>query len=514
MRGVPRQRSDRGIESGGLLRSSALSMAGAGAAALLNFLFVVLLAREADQIATGLFFTLTSAFVLAVSVFRMGAPTGLVYFLSRFVALQRTDLLPRVLAVALRPVLAVSITGPLVILGLATAGWGDSVTVPRQAVVALALLAPSAVLMDVFLSATRALGSVKPLVVVDRVLRPLGQLVLLGLLVLSERDTVDLVVAAWALPYLPSMLVALVLMRRRVAAHVARAEPEVGGDPEPVGREFWWYSAPQGLNAVLKAVLQRADILLLAALVGPAPAAIYGAVSRFLVLGQLGGMAISTVVQSHFSALHALGDRRRLSDFYQLSTAWLVLATWPVYLFLAVYASQVSRVFGEDYVRGAPVVWVLAAGMLVATGSGVVDSVLLMSGRSRLLLVNSAVATGLNIVLNLVLIPPLGITGAAIAWACAIVVNNVLPLIEVRRTLRIHPLGPAAMLSMATATFCFGVLPLVARLALGEGGMVPVLGVSVSVYAALLLVLRERLHLTELLPRAAFRRRGRSPAQR
>ena len=60
---------------------------------------------------------------------------------------------------------------------------------------------------------------------------------------------------------------------------------------------------------------------------------------------------------------------------------------------------------------------ILGGAMLVATAVGPVDIVLLMSGKSLWNLLNTAVAVTANIVLNLLLIPHLGITGAAIAWA-------------------------------------------------------------------------------------------------
>ena len=83
---------------------------------------------------------------------------------------------------------------------------------------------------------------------------------------------------------------------------------------------------------------------------------------------------------------------------------------------------------------------ILSLTMLLATACGPVDSVLLMAGRSWLSLRNSTVALVVNVGLNLVLIPVYGIRGAAIAWAVAIVVRNLLPLVQVRRHLSMWPL--------------------------------------------------------------------------
>ena len=77
--------------------------------------------------------------------------------------------------------------------------------------------------------------------------------------------------------------------------------------------------------------------------------------------------------------------------------------------------------------RANPVVVILALGMLVGIAAGPVDIALLMLGRSVQSLRNNMTALVTNLVLNLALVPVLGITGAALAWSAAIVVSNALP---------------------------------------------------------------------------------------
>jgi len=79
--------------------------------------------------------------------------------------------------------------------------------------------------------------------------------------------------------------------------------------------------------------------------------------------------------------------------------------------------------------------------MLVATACGAVDVVLVMAGRSSWTMANAIVALGVNLALNLLLIPPFGIMGAAVAWAVAILINNLAPLTELALWMRLHPFG-------------------------------------------------------------------------
>jgi O-antigen/teichoic acid export membrane protein len=106
--------------------------------------------------------------------------------------------------------------------------------------------------------------------------------------------------------------------------------------------------------------------------------------------------------------------------------------------------------------------------MLFATACGMVDMLLNMAGRTSWTLVNSLIALAVMVGVDLLLIPPLGILGAAIGWAAAIVTNNLLPLTQLLLAYGLHPFGRATLAAVALAGTCFGLLPLAARLFLPD----------------------------------------------
>jgi O-antigen/teichoic acid export membrane protein len=115
---------------------------------------------------------------------------------------------------------------------------------------------------------------------------------------------------------------------------------------------------------------------------------------------------------------------------------------------------------------------ILSLTMLVATGIGPVDIVLLMGGRSSYNLMNTVAALTANLALNLLLIPRIGIVGAAIAWSVSILINNLAPMAQVWRLLRIHPFGIGSPIIGAASLGLFGVIGLLVRLTLGSGLLV------------------------------------------
>ncbi len=153
---------------------------------------------------------------------------------------------------------------------------------------------------------------------------------------------------------------------------------------------------------------------------------------------------------------------------------------------------------------------VLAIAALLAAAGGPVDLILLMAGRSGLSLVNSLVALGVNLGLNLLLIPHLGIIGAAIAWAAAIVVRNVLGMAQVINNLHWLPFSKLSVYVGALALACFAVPAQLLQLAgdPSDGLLVVVLAVGAVAYLGALYKLRDQLALTAF---TAMLRRRRTP---
>src|SRR5262249_52154579 len=152
-----------------------------------------------------------------------------------------------------------------------------------------------------------------------------------------------------------------------------------------------------------------------------------------------------------------------------VTTAWLVLLTWPLYLLAIVYGPEVLSVFGHSYKAGADVMLILGLTMLLAAACGQVDMVLITTGRSSWSLINGLLAVVVNVSRDLVLIPRYGITGAAIGWAVAIVVTNLMPMAQLAASIHLQPFGRGTLLAAALSTVAFCVVPFAIRAVIGGG---------------------------------------------
>lgn len=490
-----------------LARGGSLNLIGAAVSGTVGVFIVIAVARGMDVTSAGSFFAATSVFLIAAAIVELGTDTGLVRFLPKYLVEQRYRDIRTMLWCALIPVLVLAVVGTVALLvaapGLTVLG-GDAASSNSfvRALRLLALFLPFAAATDVLLAATQGFGTMRPSVLIDRIGRSAvqGVAVLVAIVMAGQAD-IDLATLAWVAPYAVSAAAALWtlawIVRRRERAdrkYYATREStppmahEDGRSAHQIAGEFWRYTAPRAIARISQTALQRSDIVLVAALRSPAEAAIYTAATRFLVFGQLGTQAIQQALAPQLSRLLALDDSQVANRVFQTSTAWLMILSWPIYLACATCAPVLLLVFGSGYEAGQATIVILSLTMLIATAAGPVDVALLMGGRSGLSLANNVISLLVDIALNLVLIPLLGLTGAAISWSVALVVRNLLPLLQVRSMLGMSPFGTGSVVVALSSVFCFGMLPLISTWVFGQ--TLPVVTVAIAIggmgYAILL----------------------------
>ncbi|HEY8018323.1 MAG TPA: flippase, partial [Actinomycetota bacterium] len=434
---------DRRAHLSTIARGGTLNVVGAIVSGFLGFVLVVIVTRGLGVESAGAFFIAVALFSLLAKTLELGADTGLVRTLARYRALGETRDLKGTVAVAIVPVVVVSVIVAVALFASAGAlapriAKGSS---PGQITALLRLLAPFlplAASFTVLLAGTRGFGTMKPTVALDRFAKPALQPVLAFSVLLAGLGTAA-VVAAWVTPIGIGAVFAVAWLAKLVAREERRITEAT---PAPRSRSelasaFWRFTAPRGLAGFFQVAIVWVDTILIGALRSTREAAIYAAATRYLLIGTFATMAIVLVMGPKISELLARDDRDAARSVYQVSTGWLVLLAWPINFTLLLFTPVMLAVFGKEFQAGGAALIILASTMFLATAVGPVDVVLLMAGKSSWNLINTLAALILNVTLNLILIPRMGITGAAIAWSVSIACNNLLPLAQTWKVLHL-----------------------------------------------------------------------------
>lgn len=491
-----------------------INLAGAIVGGLLGFVLVVIITNELGPRGSGAFFVAIAMFSLLSNTLELGADTGSVRTISRYRALGRVDDLKRSLFVAIGPVFLVSVTAAIFmymfapqLASLFTHDHPESVT---PLVKTLALFLPIAAPYTVLIAATRGFGTMLPTVAIDRVGKPALQPLLVAL-VFAAGFGISSVALAWAIPIAAAFVAAVVWLRVLLRRAISHPSPATSSTSlATLGAEFWRFAAPRGLAGFFQVAILWVDTLLLGALRSTREAGIYAAATRYMLVGSFAILAILQVMGPKMSELIARKDHDAAQAVYQVLTSWLILMTWPIYFTIILFTPVLLSVFGKGFGAGDAALIILGGAMLVATAAGPVDVVLLMAGKSSWNLINTLIALTLNIVLNLLLIPPLGITGAAIAWAVSIVANNLIPLVQDWVFLRLHPFGRGFPRAVACASIAYGAIGVTIRMTIGPTlhGFVIFVLLSTAAYVTLLWWLRGALDLGVLRDALRSGRRG------
>ena len=145
-------------------------------------------------------------------------------------------------------------------------------------------------------------------------------------------------------------------------------------------------------------------------------------------------------------------DPERARYNLALTTRWVIALSAPIAVTLVVLRVEVLGLYGASFATGAPALIVLAGAHMVNGCLGLTPYVIAMGGRSKLFFIDNLGAALINLGLGVLLVPRLGIVGAAISVAgqrrpccsCAIAVQAW--VLE-----RVHPFAPAQLKPLAAA---------------------------------------------------------------
>lgn len=204
-------------------------------------------------------------------------------------------------------------------------------------------------------------------------------------------------------------------------------------------RELLRFALPLAVIDASTFGVRGLDIVLLGALVTPEQLGIYAAAQPIALLVPFALAPVRMAFAPRIAAAHARNETRALRSALVMTTAWATVAGMTLLGLLAAFDAPVMRLLGRDFVAGAPVLLILAAGALVNCAVGAVGQVLIMTDRPWTVAADNLAATGLVVVGLLMVAPRGGVTAAAVVMGLAMAGVN---LVRAWRVWREHGILP------------------------------------------------------------------------
>ncbi len=424
-------------QMGHISRHSAVFFAGTIFTAATGYLFKIYLARVLGAEALGIY-ALGMTIVGLLGIFNaLGLPYSAVRFVASYTATARFDLLRGFLVRSIFLLLLFNL-----VLGGAVLLVGPWVAVHVYHTPALSRYLGLFALIMIFGALTGFLGQVltgykdvaRRTVITNFIGSPLTMVFTLGLV------GAGLSLWGYIFAQVASAFVVIFLLVAAVWKLTPKAARAFSGALAPVENEVISFSAVAFGVSFLDYLMSQADKILIGFYLNAREVGIYAVAMALVAFVPIVLQSVNQIFSPTIADLYARGQIELLGRMFQTLTKWILGLTLP----LAMSSSSclraaLMRIFGREFEAGWLILVIGTLGQLINCGVGSVGYLLLMSGQQRRLIRIQAVMACVMVGLNLLLIPKLGLTGAALSAALTNAVSNVWYLREVRTKLGLFP---------------------------------------------------------------------------
>lgn len=347
-----------------------------------------------------------------------------------------------------------------------------------------ALALPFRVLIQTFISFFRGFADVKPNVYFENILRRVLFVVLLLLVILLDLSFTG-VLYAMAASLIVTFLAMGIYTIRKLPLSSIRPKFEF-----PAGKELFFFSVPLLGVAVLNTAMNTIDTLMLGYF---KTSDVVGLYNGAFPLAALMAMILSTssfLYSPIATELYSKGLMTELRRTFQIITKWMFYAALPVFFILFLFPEVVlGFIFGPDYIPASTALRILLLGYIFHVIVGMNGLSLMVVGETRFLMISTILVFISNVFLNLALIPPFGIAGAAFATTSSYFLRNIFYSVKLYRSYGIQPFTRNYMKPLGFTIILFAVIYAFTSYTVLDFWMLPiVLAIFLVFYVFLLLL--------------------------
>ncbi|MBN9072152.1 MAG: lipopolysaccharide biosynthesis protein [Rhizobiales bacterium] len=167
-------------------------------------------------------------------------------------------------------------------------------------------------------------------------------------------------------------------------------------------------------------LLTNADVLVVGRFMDPDSVAFYFAAVKTLALVHFVYFAVKAGVAQRYSA-YSHADPAGLAAFARETVSWTFWPSLLMAVVVMIVGEPMLSLFGPEFTQGYPLLFVLVLGVVARAAVGPAESLLTMTGNQNVCAGVYALTLAVNLGLSFLLIPILGLWGAAIATAASMV---------------------------------------------------------------------------------------------
>jgi O-antigen/teichoic acid export membrane protein len=227
-------------------------------------------------------------------------------------------------------------------------------------------------------------------------------------------------------------------------------------------RKLFRVSFPLLAAGVFDQLLIHSSTIILGYFLMESHAGVYGICARISLIFSMTLGSFNTIFSPSVARYYGSRNWDQIRNTYSLVTSWIFIVSSFLFILMIVFARPLLSLFGSEFVnQGFWPLIILSAGQLINAATGPCGTLLQMTNRQRVVLLNQGVIFILHILLNILLVPRFGINGAAAAAAVMLCLNNIVRVLEIYVFWKIQPDMKIFAKFSINAAFVIGTVTLV-----------------------------------------------------
>jgi O-antigen/teichoic acid export membrane protein len=212
------------------------------------------------------------------------------------------------------------------------------------------------------------------------------------------------------------------------------------------------FSIPLAPNIAIMWIINASDRYMISYFMGVTDAGIYsaayslGSYAAFLI------MPIGTVIYPTIAKLYDEGNLDKTRNYLSYSVKYFFMVAIPAGVGISVLAKPLLQILTTaEFAPGAVIIPFVASGVIINAMHPIGEYIILLAKKTNLLVMLLILSAITNIILNIILIPGMGLLGAAVATLIAYALLGISTLLVSRRYLKFN-LNPVFMLKSIAAS--------------------------------------------------------------
>lgn len=424
-----------------LARSSVIVFMGFVLSKLFTYIYRILIARNFGAEAYGTF-TIAVMVIGWLTIFStLGLSQGIVRYIALYRGKKKTSLLRFIFQDSLKKTFLLGlILGTLLFIFAEKISIGifdnQELTIFLKA---FSILIPLTALFKIFLSTIQAYEKIGWFSFIFNIFQNLMKVAILGILIIlgvnSNSVIISYILGIAAAVFVSYLVVSSVLSPKVFGEQKIKPEKK-----KSTAKELLNYSWPLMFLGIVTSMMGWIDTLILGIFRSAEEVGFYNAA---MPIAMLLGLVPSLFTDLFLPLITREYAKKRYSIIKQLSQQvgkWIFVINLPLFILMALFPGAFLNIlFGAEFLVAEQALRILAIGYLFQSVFTVSYRLLIISGKTKLTLIDILVVSFLNVLLNIYLVPRFGINGAALGTSVSFILLNILFVVQSRKYLRIIP---------------------------------------------------------------------------